>query len=90
MSRVLRGVIVERSHSSLGLEAILVGYGQFFASTAAAGSQNTTSIGGGHSLAKTMFVAALALRGLESPFHAVYTIRLMLKMKKQFLNGVQR
>jgi len=50
-----------RSHGPFGLETILVGYSQFFASTTATGGQYPTAIGRRHALAKAVLVAALAL-----------------------------
>jgi hypothetical protein len=49
--------------------ATLIGNGQLLAALPAAGSQNGTASGRGHTLAEAVLVATLANRGLKSPFH---------------------
>lgn len=53
----------------LELVASFVGNSEFFTTMCAACSQYAATVSGSHSLAETMFVATLALRGLECAFH---------------------
>jgi hypothetical protein len=65
------------------LKLVFVRHGQFLTPATAASSQYATAVSGGHTLTKSMLVAAFTLRRLKGAFHI--SSKLDCKGNKLFL-----
>jgi hypothetical protein len=55
--------------SILGFVSFLVGNGKFFSAFGSTACKHSSAVGGCHSFAKAVLVAAFSIGGLISPFH---------------------